>query len=261
MQPPLYSGLATAAAMAFAFWYLHQRSGDRFLVYWYWTSALWALRYALGIFWSSGGLAPWPWFLPVLGVVRGLLLFWGARVLAGRGLPRWSWPVAGAFVLWSTLLAGRLTDPFVLTVAYLPINGAYLYAGWVMFGTDRFHRAERRIAAGALTFIGLLQFTYFVALVLPWYSVIGFSAVAAAQGLVAIAVLLSYLRWSLIQVGRVAHREEMALERVVSEFLTVCAHCKSVKDQGGAYVPVERYVLENTHASLEAQRCPRCTDV
>lgn len=42
------------------------------------------------------------------------------------------------------------------------------------------------------------------------------------------------------------------------EILPICAYCKAIRDEHGAWVPVERYLQDRTPTSISHGICPRC---
>lgn len=63
-------------------------------------------------------------------------------------------------------------------------------------------------------------------------------------------------------VGEQAARRE--LERTLSELrvlrglVSICAQCKKIRGEDGAWLPVEKYVSEHTHARFSHGYCPGC---
>lgn len=246
--------------MAVALGYLHWRLGERFLLFWAGAALLWVLRYALGIMAGSGGLVFWPWVLPLLAVARGAAMFAGARLLLGRGIPWWGWGLLAAELGWLVWFRGRLAEPLLLLAPYGAVAFGFTYAGWALIRSGRFQEVESWSAALALAAFGLLQLAYPFSLEIPWIPGAGFALSTALQALIAVTVLLAFLRSSVEEVERVARREELALTRALGGFVTICAHCKRVRDEAGDHVPIQEYVEARTHASVRPVICPRCAN-
>lgn len=62
------------------------------------------------------------------------------------------------------------------------------------------------------------------------------------------------------ELRRLNHRlsETLAQVRQLEGLLSICAGCKAVREEGGAWVPVERYVSERSEASFSHGLCPDC---
>lgn len=52
--------------------------------------------------------------------------------------------------------------------------------------------------------------------------------------------------------------ESLAHVRRLEGLLSICAGCKSVRDEGGVWVPVERYVRERAEVEFSHGLCPDC---
>ena len=45
----------------------------------------------------------------------------------------------------------------------------------------------------------------------------------------------------------------------IGTFLPICAHCKKIKDQNGAWLTIEEYIVDHTDSEFSHEVCPVCT--
>jgi hypothetical protein len=75
------------------------------------------------------------------------------------------------------------------------------------------------------------------------------------------------------QIGRIAERKNLeqehiklnkslqdALEKVLSGFLPICAACKKIRDEQGAWHVIEAYISAHTDAKFSHGLCPDCAE-
>ncbi|GAB4264591.1 Tll0287-like domain-containing protein [Deferrisoma sp.] len=86
------------------------------------------------------------------------------------------------------------------------------------------------------------------------------------------AVVLAAGLWAVLWLGARLRARAKALEtalgrvRVLEGFLPICAACKKIRQEGGdpgdpeAWVPVETYVMERSHAQFSHGLCPECLE-
>jgi hypothetical protein len=62
--------------------------------------------------------------------------------------------------------------------------------------------------------------------------------------------------------GNLTRELESALAeiRTLSGIVPICCHCKMIRDEGGAWHPVEVYVKRNSHAEFSHGICPTCME-
>jgi len=67
-----------------------------------------------------------------------------------------------------------------------------------------------------------------------------------------------------IELLQMLNRRLRALEKsfvnTVGTVLPLCANCKKIKDQNGAWVTIEEYIADNTDSEFNHEVCPECTD-
>jgi hypothetical protein len=67
---------------------------------------------------------------------------------------------------------------------------------------------------------------------------------------------------------RLSHNNELAaraaveqrLTTALGEFVSVCMHCKSVRDESNVWQPLERFTAQRTRSTLSHGVCPSCAD-
>jgi len=51
---------------------------------------------------------------------------------------------------------------------------------------------------------------------------------------------------------------EKTLVNTLGSFLPICAHCKKIRDQNDAWVPIEAYISDHTETEFSHGICPEC---
>ena len=66
-----------------------------------------------------------------------------------------------------------------------------------------------------------------------------------------------------IELLQMLNRRLRALEKnfvnTIGTFLPICAHCKKIKDQNGAWLTIEEYIADHTDSEFSHEVCPECT--
>jgi CRP-like cAMP-binding protein len=66
-----------------------------------------------------------------------------------------------------------------------------------------------------------------------------------------------------IELLQMLNRRLLALEKnfvnTLGTFLPICAHCKKIKDQNGAWLTIEEYIADHTDSEFSHEVCPECT--
>jgi hypothetical protein len=137
--------------------------------------------------------------------------------------------------------------------------GSGLVAAGVAVGrAHRFARDERMAVAAAFVVMGLSQLRYLWIQRMPWLAVLGVGVSVLTQTVVAVGLLIMYLRSRVDEERFLADQREMALARVLSDFVTICAYCKSIRSEAGDWQPPRQYVERHTEMSVATQLCPGC---
>jgi hypothetical protein len=55
-----------------------------------------------------------------------------------------------------------------------------------------------------------------------------------------------------------ALEEAMAEIETLSGLLPICANCKQIRDDNGAWHPIESYISTHSHAEFSHSLCPKC---
>jgi len=53
---------------------------------------------------------------------------------------------------------------------------------------------------------------------------------------------------------------EKTLVNTLGSFLPICAHCKKIRDQNDAWVPIEAYISDHTETEFSHGICPECAN-
>ena len=257
-QSLLFSALATTIAMATAFAYLFVRTREPFLLYWLAGSIIWIARYLAGIIGVANPSGATADVVPLLSVVRSVVMFWGARSLMKRPLhvpPTMA--VAGGLLL-ALFIAGKLGSDLFRTIAVLCLGVSLVYAGVALGRERRFARTERLVTEWALVALGVSQLIYPLTGRFSWMPVVGFGTSATLQTIIAVGILVTFLRSRMQEAQRLAEQRSLALTRVLSDFVSICAHCKSIRNELGDWQSAQQYVTDHTAVALDVRLCPTC---
>ncbi len=259
MDPLLLYGLASAALMLLAFQYLYWRTGEGFLLPWSVAAALWVVRYAIGLWPVAGVWLARPEVFDTLAVARGFLMLYGTFLLMEKRVPKWAaWGAVIAVAV--TALLPVLGTPLAILnwTAYGVFAAGCIVAGLAFAREPRFPLWERRLTAWGLGLLGALQLLYPRALVSPLVDSTGLAVAAGLQTIVAVGVPIVFLKQALLESAAVARREEIALTSALSQFTRICAYCKDVESQPGAWEPLTEFVERTTEATVSRRLCDRC---
>ncbi len=243
--------------MLLSFLYLYWRGREQYLLLWAVAAGVWSMRYIFGLATVGSGLS---WLSAVwigLAVIRGGFMFWGVRAKTEPGVP------AVAIGVGSVLLTVLILWPAVVEVTPAAML-FYGYLAWSMilsgmvFGLDEsLPLVERNWTAAAFVALGLLQVAFPLAGDVTAFAPVGFALAAALQLGIAFGVMMTFFRRSVEEARRVAQEEEMALTRALSDFVSICAHCKRIQD-GEAWEDLQDYVTDRTAAEVTDALCPNC---
>ena len=258
-QTLLFSALATTVAGATVFAYLYRRTRERFLLFFLTGALLWIARYTVGLVGIAGASGLNSALVPAFSTVRALLTFWAARALMNRSMLIVPAATMGAFVLVLPAMPLGERSGVLASLPYLSLGAAMIYAGLAFAGERRFARAERHSTAWALGALGATQALYPLQDRYSWMTLLGFGSSTGLQTLVVVGILLTFLRSRVNEARRLAEQRELALTRVLSDFVSICAHCKSIRNELGEWQPAQQYVTDHTAVSLAVRLCPDCT--
>lgn len=252
--------LITAATMSAVYLYLFAVEREKYLAIWAGAFALWTIRYAFGAFAETVVYADAAVVLPLLALARAGVILWGARELYGLGIPRWWLGIAGIDLAWLGWVVS--TDPvlpFPDGLTHYVIFGLTTLAAGVLFSRAPLVEGPERFAAGA--FVGGLGA---INLLFPFLSSFPLAVVELLFGITAfiqigigISALLVYFRIARTERERLHMELEGRLTQVISGYLPICSHCKSVRE-GEEWSKIESFVSRRSDASFSHSICPDC---
>ncbi len=240
--------------------YLARVRRERFLMYW---TAAWALL-VLRLVWTAAWGSPWPMLWPSM-VAAWLRLAMAACLLAGteelRGRRVDARVVVGAAVAF--LLAKQAVDPFVSPRTGMMVNlGAMavtmLLAAWRLATCATLPRAERALAALGLAGYAVLSagmpfLAEDSALLPPLFFAAWTAQLCAGVGMLALFFRLSYDAELAVEKSRGA-----TLTEALQDFLPICMHCKSIRDEQEQWKALEQYVADRSSVRFSHGLCPSC---
>lgn len=252
------------AALTIVFAVMWRTYRERYLGLWLLASVLWLARYVYAF--ANGGMSmpSGSVVLPLLAVSRGFFILLGAYSLAGRRLPRlWSIVFVADLVLLAieallgpTRILGSEAVTHYLLYAVAMVSAGVIF---VLRPIDR--GPEAWVVSLALICIGVLQLSF------PFSAVLGRSWNVFAPIMMNVAILCAgigvmmlYFRRELRERERLMQGLASALERALTGYLPICAHCKSIRDEAGEWQRLERFISDRTDAAFTHGICPSCVD-
>lgn len=260
LGPPL----ASACIATLVFLYLWYQDRESHLAIWAGAWALWVVRYVVGLSTDAVALDPADPVLPLLAIARGGMMLWGTYELLRRSMPR-GWIALFAADALVVLVEFGTGAPVGLPgsagqLHYVVFAVALLWSGVLLWTGYGLPRLESRVTGAALVFNGVLQVTYPLLEALPtWYTEWAYVVMFALQTLIPIGILMAYLRRAANEVQALDLQLQGALTQALAEHVPICAHCKSVREEG-EWVRVERYVSNRTAATFSHSICPTCEE-
>lgn len=185
-----------------------------------------------------------------VGALRGEPLSLRRALLVSLGAPAMGHLImwfadAHSLANWMELL---LMDVLLLAAAWRLANGTMLPP------------FERRATAVALAVYAVCST---VAPRAPSGSALFTTAIMAswvAQLLVSFGLLATFFRLSHDGEMQVRSAMELRLTAALGEFVSVCMHCKSVRDDESRWQPLERFVARRSVSHLSHGLCPQCAE-
>lgn len=164
-----------------------------------------------------------------------------------------------------TGLAHLVTTAFALPVfpgwvALIAMDALLLAAAWRLADGPMLPRFERWVTAAGLAAYAVCSTVaprvpsgsqaFTVAIMGSW----------AAQLLISFGLLATFFRLSHDGEMHVRSAMEQRLAAALGEFVSVCMHCKSVRDDTAEWQPLERFVSRRSSSQLSHGLCPTCAE-
>jgi hypothetical protein len=237
-------------------WLVYRR---RSLALWTIAWTLWFLRLAYGVAVGTMDVVSSDGIPRTLAMAYTTFVLLGAAEFSGRRvLPWWLALAVPALLLRiGTPGVGHPQSPQVLFYA-LVLGSGWVWAG-VLFGrADSRMGPERWIPAVALCLMGAHQMS------IPWvgdlagYEPWALAITLALQIAIGVGVLAAFGRVQRVEIREAHAALDRALTQVLSGYIPICSGCKSIRDEGERWVPIETYLGRRTEASLSHGICPVC---
>lgn len=235
---------------------------ERFLRYWTWAWAFLVLRQICNIVWGSP--FPSPWAGDASAFMRmafaGCILA-GVEELRGRRVDfRLVFGSAALFVA-----AKVVADPIYTIRTGVAVNlGAMmllmLVASWRLGTYRSLPNAERALASIALAIYAVLTAVMPLLPDGPGSRLLTnfFFMSWTAQLCIGIGMLALFFRASYEAELRAEQKHAASLTEALQDFLPICMHCKSIRDEQNAWKPIEQYVADRTSVRFSHGLCPAC---
>ena len=184
----------------------------------------------------------------------------GAMALRGRR-PQWLLMGLASVAL---PIAGEALGPLagVLRVDAVPVMAGtvimQLWAAWLLAEASDLPATERRSTAAALALYTVLSPVASLASSGSTVFTTAFMGVLGAEVMVASGLLATFFRLSHEAQLAALRATDRRLTTALGEFVSVCMHCKAVRDEHEQWQPLERYVSNRGHSQLSHGLCPTC---
>lgn len=252
--------LAVAGLCSFGYIALVRR--ERLAGYWAVAWALLIARYALNMWFGSVTSLPVDVLASILRIGFAAAVLSGVLALRGR-VYRVPWLVAGTVALggaghvvrvagqWDAFGAGWARAIMLLFLASAAV---------LLWRTETLPALERRCTALALAGYAVCSLlapglpdgssTLGAALMGSWVMLLGLS----------FGLMTVFFRIALDGERTAAQRVEQYLAAALGEFVSVCMHCRSVRDAQDTWQPLERFVARRGSTALSHGLCPTCVE-
>lgn len=252
--------LLLAAAGLCSFGYIALVRRERLAGYWAVAWALLIARYALNMWYGSVTSLSVDVAASVLRIGFAVSVCTGVLALRGR-VYRTPWLVAGTIALgatghvvriamqWEAFGAGWARAVMVLLLASAAI---------MLWRTETLPALERRCTALALAGYTVCSL---VAPGLPdGSSMLGAALMGSWVMLLGLSfgLMTVFFRLALDGERTAAQRVEQYLAAALGEFVSVCMHCRAVRDAHDSWQPLERFVSRRGSTALSHGLCPSC---
>ena len=253
--PPLVGALSLAGL----FGYLWLVDRQRWLGLWTAAWVLWFVRLAWGSMVGGMRVGSGDATARVLAMTYTTFVLLGTAAFSGRRLPPWWWLAAVPVLVWRILPPAPADSFEPRVVAYALVLGAgWVWAGLLFGRADPRMGLERWIPAVALCLMGIHQASIPLVARIPDYEPWAMSLTLSLQIAIGVGVLVAFGRRQRVEIEDTDRALERALTRALSGYIPICAGCKSIRDEGERWVPLESFLGSRTEASLSHGIFPRC---
>lgn len=252
--------LLLAVAGLFSFGYIALARRERLAGYWAVAWALLIARYVLNMWFGSETNLTVDLLASVLRVGFAVAVLSGVLALRGRVF-RMPWLVGSTIALGSVGHAVRLAmqwDTFGAGWARAVMLLLLAAAAVLLWRTNTLPALERRCTALALAGYSVCSLVgpglpdgspmLGTALMGSWVMLLGLS----------FGLMTVFFRIALDGERTAAQRVEQYLAAALGEFVSVCMHCRAVRDAQNTWQPLERFVSRRGSTSLSHGLCPTC---
>ena len=240
--------------------YLASVRRDRFLLYWTGAWALLVLRFIWGGIWPS----PWPH--PWLGAVDTFLrltfagcMLAGVEELRGRRVdPRLLFGAALLYAVFCASVAQYLPGEMGRILDLGAMIAILMVASWRLGGYTPLPVAERSVTAITLAAYAFLS--AIMALVPEQSALLKpvFFASLPTQMCVGMGMFALFFRTSYEAELRAERQRGATLTAALQDFLPICMHCKSIRDEQQHWKTIEQYVADRSTVRFSHGLCPTC---
>ncbi len=272
---PVAASLMSAIILTTVLTVMWRNHRERWIGLWAIAAALWMLRYLLAIVQGEYRYVPGATLLPFIAIARGYFLLRGSYALARKRFPPVWLALFGADV--GLLVVELLTRDLVLLGApgvphYALFGGATVWSAVMVVRERRVLGDEAWLVGVGLMGIGITNLTF------PWasqrteMSSVLFLVAHAAQLLTGFGALMVFygranaerdsahaeLAEANAQLAESNSQLALALEKALSGYLPICAHCKAIRNERGVWEPLERYFTVRHETAFSHGICDKC---
>ncbi len=246
--------------------YLAVLRRERLARYWAIAWTLLLARYSVStIFLRAPGVEPPEWSMLLVGALRvafaGTVLA-GAYAIRGRRLaPTFILTLAVSVTVAAHLLAAWIESRVLSAQIEVSTMAVLLaLAVWELCRTETLPRLERIPTAGALGMYAIFSTS---SPLMPSGSAlftVTFMGSLAMQLFVCFGLFASFFRLSHNNELTARAAVEQRLTLALGEFVSVCMHCKAVRDDSNSWQPLERFASQRSPSKLSHGVCPTCAE-
>lgn len=184
----------------------------------------------------------------------------GVLELRGRRVPaEFLYAGVAAFVLLkSSFVLPFLPPRLEVEVNLLTLMGLQLTAGLLLAGHRTLPSFERRLTSIGLSAYAVISYATHLMPTGEAYAATTWLLTWALQLIACFGMFAIHFRVAFEAELRAQKRVGFSLTEALGEFVPVCMHCKSIRDEQSQWQPLERFLSSRTNTKLSHGLCPPC---
>jgi len=257
----LIARFLTAMVLTTVFFYLYRSYKEEFLktwaIAWFFYSLNYMNRFVFGeLSIVHKFIAP----VSVLVIVTFILL--GSCTLAKVKIPKLYYYIIGFVISYSFIFKSfEILNEYDIStnLSFIIFAGGLTYSGIIFIITKNLNGNEKHFAGLSLILLGLINFTNIWSGQRGFFDDIIGHIGMVLQLVLAVSIIVVYFVESQWRINELNKKLENAMTKVISGFIPICSHCKSVRLEDDTWISIEKFVDEHSDAKLTHGICTECS--